>query len=85
MQRLVLLFTLLTPTLGFYSIKKRIDQSPLVQKERIIGGEEAFAGQWPWAAAIYLTTSSGNYFCVGAVLSNQYLLTAGQCVDGLVI
>lgn len=82
MQKLLLFFALLTPTLSLYGMKKRIDQSSPVQKERIIGGAEAYAGQWPWAAAIYLTTSNGNYFCVGAVLSNQYLLTAGQCVDG---
>lgn len=49
---------------------------------RIIGGQEAFAGQFPWAAAIYITTNDGNYFCGGALLSSLYVLTAGQCVDG---
>lgn len=49
---------------------------------RIIGGQQAYAGQYPWAAAIYLTTNNGNYFCGGALLSNLYVITAGQCVDG---
>lgn len=50
--------------------------------KRIIGGKEAYAGQFPYVAAIYLTTNSGNYFCGGVILNNLFILTAGQCVDG---
>ncbi|RZC40182.1 Trypsin domain containing protein, partial [Asbolus verrucosus] len=50
--------------------------------ERIIGGTFARAGQFPFAAAIYIQTADGTYFCSGALLANQYVLTAGQCVDG---
>lgn len=52
---------------------------------RIIGGQEAYAGQFPWVAAVYLTTSTGNYFCGGSLVTYQHILTAGQCVDGFVI
>jgi secreted trypsin-like serine protease len=31
---------------------------------RIIGGEEANAGQFPFAAAIYKSTADGTYFWV---------------------
>ncbi|XP_063914157.1 brachyurin-like [Zophobas morio] len=49
---------------------------------RIIGGSEARTGQFVFAAAIYTTTLGGNYFCGGTLLSDQWVLTAGQCVDG---
>lgn len=51
---------------------------------RIIGGQDAFAGQFPWVAAIYLTNDQGNYFCGGSLFTNQFVLTAGQCVNQLV-
>ncbi|KAJ3652181.1 hypothetical protein Zmor_018169 [Zophobas morio] len=47
---------------------------------RIIGGSGARAGQFPFAAAIYIDTDDGRYFCGGALISNLWLLTAGHCV-----
>jgi secreted trypsin-like serine protease len=47
---------------------------------RIIGGEVANVAQFPFAAAIYKTTTDGTYFCSGALLNTQWILTAGQCV-----
>ncbi|KYB27513.1 Transmembrane protease serine 9-like Protein [Tribolium castaneum] len=52
---------------------------------RIIGGHDANAGEFPYAAAIYVQTSDGTYFCAGALLSNQWVLTSGSCVDGAVL
>jgi secreted trypsin-like serine protease len=49
---------------------------------RIIGGQEATASRFPYAAAIYKLTPSGNYFCTGSFMNYQWILTAGQCVDG---
>lgn len=49
---------------------------------RIIGGEVAYEGEFPFAAAIYITTATGNYFCTGSILNNEWFITAGQCVDG---
>ncbi|RZC33495.1 brachyurin [Asbolus verrucosus] len=49
---------------------------------RIIGGKVARAGEFPWQAAIYLDTSIGKFFCGGALISNQWILTAGHCVYG---
>jgi secreted trypsin-like serine protease len=48
---------------------------------RIIGGSSARAGQFPFAAAIYKTTEHGRYFCGGALISNEWILTAGHCVE----
>ncbi|XP_044268052.1 brachyurin-like [Tribolium madens] len=56
--------------------------SAFPKEVRIIGGHNAYAGEFPYAAAVYKTTSEGRYFCTGSLLSNQWVLTAGQCVDG---
>ncbi|RZC42386.1 Trypsin domain containing protein, partial [Asbolus verrucosus] len=55
-----------------------------MESTRIIGGEVARAGQFPWQAAIYKHTADGNYFCGGALITEQWILTAGQCVDGAI-
>ncbi|EFA04555.2 serine protease H117 [Tribolium castaneum] len=54
-------------------------------KPRIIGGEVAFAGQFPYIAAIYKSTNTGTFFCGGALMNNQWILTSGYCVDGAVL
>ncbi|XP_063913220.1 chymotrypsin BI-like [Zophobas morio] len=60
-------------------------QNALLLEQRIIGGQVARAGQFPFSAAIYKTTSDGNYFCGGALYTNQWIITAGQCVDGAIL
>ncbi|KAH0811571.1 hypothetical protein GEV33_011222 [Tenebrio molitor] len=52
---------------------------------RIIGGEEARAGQFPFAAALYVRTADATTFCSGALISNLWILTAGHCIDGALL
>jgi secreted trypsin-like serine protease len=49
---------------------------------RIIGGQAARAGQFPHAAAITVQTSDSRIFCGGTLINQEWILTAGQCVDG---
>ncbi|RZC41178.1 Trypsin and/or DUF1986 domain containing protein, partial [Asbolus verrucosus] len=48
---------------------------------RIIGGDDARAGQFPFAAAIYVQTDSSRSFCGGALLSREWVITSGNCVN----
>jgi secreted trypsin-like serine protease len=50
------------------------------QEQRIIGGDVAFAGQIPYIAAIYKRTNEGTFFCGGALMNDQWILTSGHCV-----
>jgi V8-like Glu-specific endopeptidase len=38
-------------------------------------------GEFPFAAAIYKSTADGTFFCTGSLINNQWVITAGQCVD----
>ncbi|XP_044262332.1 brachyurin-like [Tribolium madens] len=47
---------------------------------RIIGGDVAQDGQFPWQVAVYFDTSNGSFFCGGALIDTKWVLTAGHCV-----
>ncbi|KAJ8006781.1 hypothetical protein DPEC_G00110780 [Dallia pectoralis] len=48
--------------------------SPLNTK--IVGGQTASSGSWPWQVSLQ---SSGNLFCGGSLINNQWVLTAAHC------
>ncbi|KAJ3656420.1 hypothetical protein Zmor_015500 [Zophobas morio] len=47
---------------------------------RIIGGNESFVGDYPFAAAIYVETEDGKYFCGGSIYNQNWAITSGNCV-----
>uniref|UniRef100_A0A3B5LPW0 Peptidase S1 domain-containing protein n=1 Tax=Xiphophorus couchianus TaxID=32473 RepID=A0A3B5LPW0_9TELE len=48
-------------------------------KSRIIGGQDAQLGDWPWQ--VYFTV--GDSSCGGSLISNEWVLTAAHCITSL--
>ncbi|XP_068218442.1 proclotting enzyme-like [Palaemon carinicauda] len=49
---------------------------------RIVGGNEAEPLEWPWQAGL-LRSIGGSTFCGGSLISDQWVVTAAHCVDGM--
>ncbi|XP_049540826.1 brachyurin-like [Anopheles darlingi] len=51
-----------------------------VASHRIVGGQEATPGQFPYQIALLSEFGAGTGLCGGSVLTNNYILTAAHCV-----
>lgn len=49
------------------------------QAIRIVGGQPADVGEWPWMAA--LLRDKTDQYCGGVLVTDQHILTASHCVD----
>lgn len=48
-------------------------------ERRIVGGEDAEKGAWPWIASLRWT---GRHVCGGTLIDSQWIVTAAHCVYG---
>lgn len=51
-------------------------QAPLNTK--IVGGQGAVQGSWPWQASLHRITS-GSHFCGGSLINKDWVLSAAHC------
>uniref|UniRef100_A0A3Q0R7M9 Peptidase S1 domain-containing protein n=1 Tax=Amphilophus citrinellus TaxID=61819 RepID=A0A3Q0R7M9_AMPCI len=47
-----------------------------VLNTRIVGGQDATPGSWPWQVSLH---TSGRHFCGGSLINNQWVLCAAHC------
>ena len=60
---------------------------PLMRRGRIVNGEQAAFGAWPWQVMVKETTWLGLFTknkCGGVLLNDRYVLTAAHCQPGSV-
>ncbi|XP_067237782.1 trypsin-3-like [Chanodichthys erythropterus] len=55
-------------------------QAPLNTK--IVGGQNANKGSWPWQASLH-RISSGSHFCGGSLITKDWVLSAAHCFESI--
>uniref|UniRef100_A0A671LZT1 Trypsin-3-like n=1 Tax=Sinocyclocheilus anshuiensis TaxID=1608454 RepID=A0A671LZT1_9TELE len=49
---------------------------------KIVGGQAAVQGSWPWQASLHRITS-GSHFCGGSLINKDWVLSAAHCFQSL--
>jgi hypothetical protein len=55
---------------------------PIESNTKIVGGRMALPHSWPWMVSLRI---NGSHTCGGAIIHEQWVLTAAHCFEGLVL
>merc|ERR1719239_283807 len=53
-------------------------------QNRIVGGQDADIGEYPWQVFVITTENSEQYMCGGTIVGKRHIITAAHCVVGRV-
>lgn len=49
--------------------------------QRLIGGTDAWPGQFPWTASIQFNKYKDSFQCGGSLIDHQHIITAAHCFE----
>jgi len=69
----------------FNKAKKAEETLTSKDTQRLVGGQEAVPGSWPWQVFLKLNGKTQSYDCGGSIIDSKWILTAAHCVPYRVI
>ncbi|MDM8528209.1 trypsin-like serine protease, partial [Anaerolineales bacterium HSG24] len=51
---------------------------------RVVGGNEATLGEWPWQARLSISIGQDNFLCGGSLIDENWILTAAHCIENAI-
>lgn len=82
-QPKLLLLTIVTLLLDFSVLAKR--QDSLKIESRIVNGQDAVRGQFPYYVFIEIQMPQLCNVCGGSLISSEWILTAGHCLENATV
>ncbi len=77
------LFATLLATSTPVAAQEPTDVAPGTRTTRVVGGQQAAVGQFPWTAAVSFRLEGATYSCGGTVVGRSWIVTAAHCVTDL--
>merc|ERR1719206_1045730 len=82
-MRAAVLLTIVAVATGAPKFSKKALSTPLSRGGgRIVGGTEAYAGEFPHQIALLRGGVGGSLMCGGSLVKENMVVTAGHCCDG---